>query len=106
MMTFQHFLTAAYAVMGVVALVAYYPQLRVFMRDAEACRRAPVVTWVLWTVQTATFFLYAVFVNGDRVFMLLQASFLVAVSACLAALLRGRRGHGAPNRRVMINPLH
>lgn len=102
---FKDILTMAYGVMGVAALVAYYPQLVVFLRDQEACRRAPLITWVLWVAQTATFFLYAVVVNGDPIFMLLQGGFLIAVTACLVALLKGRRGiKPERNRRVTVPP--
>jgi hypothetical protein len=105
MESLKEILTVAYGVMGVAALIAYYPQLRVFLRDTEACKRAPVITWVLWVVQTAVFFLYAVVVNGDPIFMLLQGGFLVAVVACLVAVLRGRRGmKPARNRRVGVLP--
>lgn len=98
-------LTAAYPLMGLVAMLAYGPQLKRFLTSTEACRHAPLSTWVLWTAQCFVFFLYALVVNGDRLFVFTQTGFFVVCGACLVALLYGRHGKRAlPDRRGELPP--
>ena len=86
-----HWLTLAYAEMGFVALAGYGPQMRTFWPKPEVCAATPLITWCLWSCQTAVFFLYAVIVNGDPMFMFNSGMFMVATLSCLWLILRGRK---------------
>lgn len=88
---FAHGLTIAYGVMGFVALVGYAPQMLAFWRKPEVCAATPMATWVLWTLQTVVFHAYALFVNGDPMFMLTTGMFMLATMGCLGLIVRGRK---------------
>lgn len=84
-------LTLAYSAMGFVAMAGYIPQMRTFWNKPEVCANTPVLTWSLWSCQTVVFFLYAVIVNGDGMFMFNSGMFMSATLVCLWMILRGRK---------------
>ena len=86
-------LTWAYIAMGLVALFAYLPQMLTFYKRPEVCAATPLVTWGLWASQTVVFFLYAIVVNGDPMFMMTTFMFMCATMTCLSLVLRGRKLH-------------
>lgn len=89
-MELSTFLTAAYGVMGVVAVVGYLPQFLAFKKHPEACRTAPVSTWGLWTGQAVTNLGYAVIVNGDPMMMAINGATVMALGSCMVVLVYGR----------------
>jgi hypothetical protein len=94
-------LTWAYAIMGFVALLGFLPQALVLWRNPAAAAHTPLFTWVVWSVQTVTFHLYAVVVNGDLLFMLATGCSMWGTLVCLALLLWRRRGvRGLAGRRL------
>lgn len=86
-----HYLTLAYCVMGLVAVIAYVPQMRAFWTKPEVCAATPLVTWFLWTCQTIVFFIYAVVANGDPLFMFNSGMFMLSTITCLVLIIRGRK---------------
>lgn len=88
--TMTAFLTVAYGVMGFVSVGGYVPQLIAFWRNPLLCLKTPLLTWVLWAVQTVVFHVYALLVNGDRMFVLSTGMFMFATLACLATQMYGR----------------
>ncbi|NBX85963.1 MAG: hypothetical protein EBQ80_01770 [Proteobacteria bacterium] len=83
-------LTVAYAAAGVVGVAGYIPQILALWRDNSRSLNVPLLTWSIWTAQTAVYFAYAMVVNGDRAFILIMMATLVAVSICLALLVYNR----------------
>src|SRR5436190_1607490 len=90
MFDFVHILMVAYAIMGVVAIAGYVPQMLAFKRNPRLCQEAPMATWILWSVQTMVYFLYALVVNGDILFILACGFGMVATMLCLGFQLYGR----------------
>lgn len=95
------FLTVAYIVMGFVSLFGYLPQMLSFWRNPAHCLHTPLLTWVLWSAQTIVFHAYALFVNGDPMFILSTGMFMAATNTCLYLLVRGRR---IANAKEQPNP--
>ena len=87
MLTAAEILTPAYSMAGFVALIGYIPQVKRFLSDPDVCARTPLLTWTLWAFQTVVFFLYAVLVNGDGLFMLNTLLFMSATLLCYGILI-------------------
>lgn len=106
--TMTAFLTVAYGVMGFVSVGGYIPQMIAFWKNPLLCLKTPVLTWVLWAAQTVVFHVYALLVNGDRMFILSTGMFMTATLACLAVQLYGRWKVGRRMARggnvVPLNP--
>jgi uncharacterized protein with PQ loop repeat len=83
-------LTGLYLLMGGVALVGFLPQVIAFYRNPRLCDETPLTSWVLWSVQTFVFHLYAILVNGDTMFIINTGAFMWATFACLAMQVYGR----------------
>lgn len=83
-------LTTAYGVMAFVALFAYIPQLLAFWRNPLLCLNTPIITWVMWGVQTVVFHIYALLVNGDHMFIMTTGMFMLATLTCLGIQLYNR----------------
>ncbi|HEX2859299.1 MAG TPA: hypothetical protein VHP58_03780 [Alphaproteobacteria bacterium] len=79
-----------YSAVGALGVLGYWPQFRKFKNDPKAALYSPVSTWVIWTTQTTTYFLYALIVNGDKLFIGLTFVNMVANQACLGMLLYRR----------------
>ena len=96
-------LGTAYGIMGVVGVYAYWPQFRAFWKDPQAALHTPVSTWALWGGQTAVYFLYAVLVNRDPLFVAITTVTVIAVWACFGMLLWQRL---RARKNPTIVPLH
>lgn len=90
MITMTAILTVLYGMSGFISLAAYVPQFIAFRRDRDACRTTPVSTWLLWWSQSLVVALYAVTLNGDRMFMMAALLSVLALTVCTAMLLYGR----------------
>ncbi|MBI1309062.1 MAG: hypothetical protein GC129_04315 [Proteobacteria bacterium] len=104
---FVHVLVIAYAVMGGVALVGYLPQMMAFWRNPMLCQEAPLMTWVMWTLQTIVFNLYALFVNKDVMYIATTTAFMLATIACTGLQIYGRwyaKKHDLHGRRATVIP--
>lgn len=92
----------AYGATGVASMYGYVPQLLAFYRNPRLCMETPLTSWLLWGTQTTTFFLYALLVNGDPIFVLNTMGFMIVTNSCLAMQLWGRhkaRKFGLEGRR-------
>lgn len=83
-------LTTAYGAVGALGVLAYLPQLRALLRDKGRSEHVPLTTWSLWGVQTTVVTTYAVVVNGDVAFIVVNLFSMIACNSCLAALLYNR----------------
>ncbi len=90
MITMSAILTVLYGMSGFISLAAYVPQFLAFLRDKDACRTTPVSTWLLWWSQAVVVALYAITLNGDKMFMLAALLSVSALTVCTAMLLYGR----------------
>lgn len=90
MITISAILTVLYGMSGFISLVGYIPQYLAFRKNPDACRTTPPTTWLLWLVQSIIVAIYAVTINGDKMFMLAALLALSAVTVCTTALLYGR----------------
>lgn len=90
MITMSAILTVLYGASGFISLAGYLPQYLAFRKDPDACRTTPPTTWLLWFVQSLIVAIYAVTINGDKMFMMAALLALTAVTVCTTALLYGR----------------
>ena len=105
-MTLTLFLTTAYGVVGALGVIAYLPQLFALLRDKGRSENVPLSTWSLWGFQTGVVTTYAVMVNGDVAFILVNLFSAVACNGCLAVLLYNRYGKRMPAASDNVVPLH
>lgn len=97
-------LGTAYTAMGLVGIAAYAPQFFSMWRSREAALHAPLLTWLLWTVQTSVAFLYALLVNHDHLFIILTFLGMSVTIACLTVLLWQRYRRVATAQIVPFTP--
>jgi len=75
--TFFDLLVVLYAVNGFVAVVGYWPQIiRLYKIDSRP-ESFSTPGWSLWVWTTLITFSYAVFVNGDKIFMLVSGMYFL-----------------------------
>lgn len=83
-------LTTAYGIMGALGIAAYVPQMLALWNDKSGSKNVPLTTWLLWGAQTVVYFLYALLVNKDPMFITLMLLTMLATHGCLYLLLYNR----------------
>lgn len=90
MPTDMELLTTAYGIMGALGIAAYIPQMLALWNDRSGSKNVPLTTWLLWGAQTVVYFMYALLVNKDPMFITLMLLTMLATHGCLYLLLYNR----------------
>jgi hypothetical protein len=82
----EKIITILYGACGLIALLAYLPQIKTLMESEEHRKSLVLSTWAMWTITSGVTFLYAYFVVSDIFFSLVS---LVGCICCLIIFLYG-----------------
>lgn len=77
----EKIITILYGACGLVALLAYLPQIKILMNSEDHRKSVVLSTWLMWTITTGTSFLYAYFVINDFLFS------LISIGSCFCCLI-------------------
>ena len=70
-------LISLYAINGFIAVVGYWPQIIKLVKSTTKPEHFSMSGWSLWVYTTLITFLYAIFINGDKIFMLVSGMYFL-----------------------------
>lgn len=79
-------LTIAYAGVGVVGFIAYWPTIKDLYRHKKPSANVP--SYILWTATAAIAFLYGIFILPDLLFIIVSGMNFAAVAIVLFLSVR------------------
>ena len=80
-------LIALYAINGVIAVGGYWPQVVKLYKTKKHPEAFSVPGWSLWVYTTSITFSYAVFINGDKIFMLVSGMYFLGTFSIWSMVL-------------------
>jgi hypothetical protein len=84
--TLVKILSVAYASVGVVSLIAYYPTVKDLYYYEKPSANA--ISYIIWTVTSCITFLYSLFAIHDMLFMIVSGTNFLACALILSLRLR------------------
>ncbi len=76
--SFEEYLLAAYALVGMVSAVGYGPQIWTLIVSTGRSKGTPISTWSLWAIEACVTFAYAIFILKNTATIILVGVDLLA----------------------------
>ncbi len=94
---FLKILAIAYAGVGIVSTIAYWPTIKDLLKHT---RSANTSSYVLWTITGGITFLYSIFILPDTLFRFVSGMAFLACAVILVLCLRPNARHKKKERRI------
>ena len=84
------FIAQLYAIVGIISLVGYWPQIKLLLVSKRAPTEISIKTWTLWTLENVVALSYGIFCLEDMIFCLLTGLDLLLTSTIIILVMHNR----------------
>mgnify|MGYP001480595164 CR=1 FL=1 len=79
-----------YAIVGLIALFAYFPQIKLLLKGKKAPTEISIKTWSIWLFEQCVAMLYGVFCLQDFIFCFLTGLDLLLMAGVICLVIHNR----------------